>query len=227
MSCTRLPPSRAPRHQSRISRHSCGGVLITRDRMFGTFVAERNDLPCRYGLAQPLLANNPRSEWWSIHRLERTPPSRVSCRCCCGGLASLFEAGKRSENAACASARCPRIWCGGDRFIRGHQRAMCTVMTTVISTRTERDARAGKLDEMAGEAHRRATRRPHPRVMSHVASRRFWQAYDRLPHKEATLGSRNIRGIRPSSLRRSTGFGQFRAGLNDRALAVEASHWLV
>jgi hypothetical protein len=27
--------------------------------MFGTFAAERDDLPCRYGLVQPLLSNNP------------------------------------------------------------------------------------------------------------------------------------------------------------------------
>jgi sterol desaturase/sphingolipid hydroxylase (fatty acid hydroxylase superfamily) len=36
-----------------------GGVLILFDRLFGTFVAERADLPCRYGLVQPLLSNNP------------------------------------------------------------------------------------------------------------------------------------------------------------------------
>jgi sterol desaturase/sphingolipid hydroxylase (fatty acid hydroxylase superfamily) len=36
-----------------------GGVLIVFDRLFGTFVEERADLPCRYGLVQPLLSNNP------------------------------------------------------------------------------------------------------------------------------------------------------------------------
>jgi hypothetical protein len=27
--------------------------------MFGTFAAERDDLPCRYGLVKPLRSNNP------------------------------------------------------------------------------------------------------------------------------------------------------------------------
>ena len=36
-----------------------GGVLIVFDRLFGTFVEERADLPCSYGLVQPLTTNNP------------------------------------------------------------------------------------------------------------------------------------------------------------------------
>jgi len=36
-----------------------GGVLIIWDRMFGTFAAERDDVPCRYGLVTPLYSNNP------------------------------------------------------------------------------------------------------------------------------------------------------------------------
>jgi sterol desaturase/sphingolipid hydroxylase (fatty acid hydroxylase superfamily) len=36
-----------------------GGVLIVFDRLFGTFAAERDDLPCRYGLTQPLISHNP------------------------------------------------------------------------------------------------------------------------------------------------------------------------
>ncbi len=36
-----------------------GGVLIVFDRLFGTFAAERDDLPCRYGLVTPLMSNNP------------------------------------------------------------------------------------------------------------------------------------------------------------------------
>jgi sterol desaturase/sphingolipid hydroxylase (fatty acid hydroxylase superfamily) len=36
-----------------------GGVLIIFDRLFGTFVAERADLPCRYGLVKPLRSSNP------------------------------------------------------------------------------------------------------------------------------------------------------------------------
>jgi sterol desaturase/sphingolipid hydroxylase (fatty acid hydroxylase superfamily) len=36
-----------------------GGVLIVFDRLFGSFVEERADLPVRYGLTQPLRTNNP------------------------------------------------------------------------------------------------------------------------------------------------------------------------
>ena len=36
-----------------------GGVLIVFDRLFGTFAAERDDVPCRYGLVTPLRSHNP------------------------------------------------------------------------------------------------------------------------------------------------------------------------
>lgn len=36
-----------------------GGVLIIFDRLFGTYVAERDDLPCRYGLVNPTHSRNP------------------------------------------------------------------------------------------------------------------------------------------------------------------------
>src|ERR1700742_437939 len=36
-----------------------GGILIVWDRLFCTFVSERDDVPCRYGLVKPLLSNNP------------------------------------------------------------------------------------------------------------------------------------------------------------------------
>jgi sterol desaturase/sphingolipid hydroxylase (fatty acid hydroxylase superfamily) len=36
-----------------------GGVLIIFDRLFGTYVAEREDLPCRYGLTTPTRSHNP------------------------------------------------------------------------------------------------------------------------------------------------------------------------
>ena len=36
-----------------------GGVLIVFDRLFCTFAAERDDLPCRYGLVTPLVSHNP------------------------------------------------------------------------------------------------------------------------------------------------------------------------
>ncbi len=36
-----------------------GGVLIVFDRLFGTYRAEREDVPCRYGLVTPLRSYNP------------------------------------------------------------------------------------------------------------------------------------------------------------------------
>ncbi|MBL8312008.1 MAG: sterol desaturase family protein [Burkholderiales bacterium] len=35
-----------------------GGVLIVFDRLFGTYIPERDDLPCRYGLVKPLTDYN-------------------------------------------------------------------------------------------------------------------------------------------------------------------------
>ncbi|HTW52462.1 MAG TPA: sterol desaturase family protein [Stellaceae bacterium] len=42
-----------------------GGVLIVFDRLFGTFAAERDDVPCRYGLVMPLRSYNPL--WIAFH----------------------------------------------------------------------------------------------------------------------------------------------------------------
>lgn len=36
-----------------------GGVLIVFDRLFGSYIAERDDLPCRYGLVKPQTSYNP------------------------------------------------------------------------------------------------------------------------------------------------------------------------
>jgi hypothetical protein len=35
-----------------------GGVLIIFDRMFGTYIEERDDIPVRYGLVHPMTSNN-------------------------------------------------------------------------------------------------------------------------------------------------------------------------
>jgi sterol desaturase/sphingolipid hydroxylase (fatty acid hydroxylase superfamily) len=35
-----------------------GGVLIVFDRLFGTYIPERADLPCRYGLVNPITSHN-------------------------------------------------------------------------------------------------------------------------------------------------------------------------
>ena len=42
-----------------------GGVLIIFDRLFGTFIEERADVPCRYGLVKPLKSYNPM--WIAFH----------------------------------------------------------------------------------------------------------------------------------------------------------------
>jgi sterol desaturase/sphingolipid hydroxylase (fatty acid hydroxylase superfamily) len=49
-----------------------GGTLIVFDRLFGTFAAERDAVPCRYGLTHPLTSANPLRivfhEWIAIVR---------------------------------------------------------------------------------------------------------------------------------------------------------------
>jgi sterol desaturase/sphingolipid hydroxylase (fatty acid hydroxylase superfamily) len=63
-----------------------GGIFIVFDRMFGTFVAERDDLPCNYGLVKPLRSNNPVviafHEWAALGRdLWRSPTWRARFAC--------------------------------------------------------------------------------------------------------------------------------------------------
>ena len=49
-----------------------GGVLVVFDRLFGTYVPERDDLPCRYGLVHPMTSANPLkvefAQWWWLAR---------------------------------------------------------------------------------------------------------------------------------------------------------------
>ena len=49
-----------------------GGVLIVFDRLFGTYTAERDDLPCRYGWVHPITSHNPFyvefAQWISLAR---------------------------------------------------------------------------------------------------------------------------------------------------------------
>jgi len=66
-----------------------GGIFIVFDRMFGTFVAERDDLPCNYGLVKPLRSNNPVviafHEWAALGRdLWRSPTWRARLACLIG-----------------------------------------------------------------------------------------------------------------------------------------------
>ena len=59
-----------------------GGVLVIFDRLFGTYIAERDDLPCRYGLVHPMTSYNPLyvefAQWISLARdLARARSLRV------------------------------------------------------------------------------------------------------------------------------------------------------
>jgi len=49
-----------------------GGVLVVFDRLFGTYVPERDDVPCRYGWVHPLTSNNPLrvefTQWLNLAR---------------------------------------------------------------------------------------------------------------------------------------------------------------
>lgn len=59
-----------------------GGVLIVFDRLFGTYRAEREDLPCRYGLVTPVASYNPLviefSQWAKLFKdLARAPNLRA------------------------------------------------------------------------------------------------------------------------------------------------------
>jgi hypothetical protein len=63
-----------------------GGVLIVFDRLFGTYVAERDDLPCVYGLVKPMRSHNllvvEFHQWMALARdLRRTKGWRA-----CAGL---------------------------------------------------------------------------------------------------------------------------------------------
>jgi sterol desaturase/sphingolipid hydroxylase (fatty acid hydroxylase superfamily) len=56
-----------------------GGVLVVFDRLFGTYVAERDDLPCRYGWVEPLKSYNPLhiefGRWVNLFRDVVTAPN--------------------------------------------------------------------------------------------------------------------------------------------------------
>ena len=59
-----------------------GGVLIVFDRLFGTYIEERDDVPCRYGLAHPMTSHNPfyveMAQWMGLVRdLVRAPSLRA------------------------------------------------------------------------------------------------------------------------------------------------------
>ena len=80
----RVHHARNPRYIDR----NFGGVLIIWDRMFGTFVAERDDDPCEYGITRQIHSHNPITltlhEWQAMFRDARRAGS-VS-----GALNTLF-----------------------------------------------------------------------------------------------------------------------------------------
>jgi len=84
-----------------------GGVLIVFDRLFGSFVAERADLPPRYGLTTPLHSHNPVfiaiHEWLNLARDLRASGSAAQA------LQILFgpppQAATSAVGAASASKR--------------------------------------------------------------------------------------------------------------------------
>ena len=89
-----------------------GGVLMVFDRLFGTYRPERDDVPVRYGLIEPLTTNNPLRvefhEWLRLARdLWRARSLRVA-------LATLFlppswrpegDAGPAAPSARAPAAR--------------------------------------------------------------------------------------------------------------------------
>jgi len=59
-----------------------GGVLLVFDRLFGSYRPERADVPCRYGLVDPMPGHNPLRielrEWWRLaHDLARARSLRA------------------------------------------------------------------------------------------------------------------------------------------------------
>jgi sterol desaturase/sphingolipid hydroxylase (fatty acid hydroxylase superfamily) len=62
-----------------------GGVLIVFDRLFGTYKAERDDVPCRYGWVKPMTSHNPlRIEFTQWAHLLRDVLSAKSLRAAIG-----------------------------------------------------------------------------------------------------------------------------------------------
>jgi sterol desaturase/sphingolipid hydroxylase (fatty acid hydroxylase superfamily) len=82
-----------------------GGILIVWDRLFGSFVSERDDVPCRYGLVTPLRSNNPViiafHEWAALARdIWRARSWREKLMCVIGPPAPHPEAGQSPAPSA-------------------------------------------------------------------------------------------------------------------------------
>ncbi|MEE4317714.1 MAG: sterol desaturase family protein [Erythrobacter sp.] len=84
-----------------------GGVLIVFDRLFGTFVEERDDEPVRYGLTTPVTSNNPFviafHEWANLWRdLGQVRSARGAWRALFGRPSDLARGAP--PDAACRQA---------------------------------------------------------------------------------------------------------------------------
>jgi sterol desaturase/sphingolipid hydroxylase (fatty acid hydroxylase superfamily) len=87
-----------------------GGILIVFDRLFGTFAAERADMPCRYGLVAPLYCYNPIRiafhEWIALGRDLRRAHA---WRCCWQALLGPLRSAAAPEVASPSPFRPNRL----------------------------------------------------------------------------------------------------------------------
>jgi sterol desaturase/sphingolipid hydroxylase (fatty acid hydroxylase superfamily) len=98
-----------------------GGVLLIFDRVFGTYVKQRDDLPCRYGLVHPLHSYNPlRIQFVEWSKLLRDLASARSVRAVLGylfmppGWVPQGEGSTTEEMRARAGLQTPADYPGGD-----------------------------------------------------------------------------------------------------------------
>jgi sterol desaturase/sphingolipid hydroxylase (fatty acid hydroxylase superfamily) len=78
-----------------------GGVLIVFDRLFGSFVEERDGIAIRYGLTTPLASNNP--VVIALHEWRRLARDLASARSPRAGLAALLGAPPQAVSSAALS----------------------------------------------------------------------------------------------------------------------------
>ena len=94
-----------------------GGVLIVFDRLFGTYRAERDDVPCRYGLVVPMTGYNPlKIELFQWGALARDLLAARSLRAVLGHLSC------RPAGAPTGPGRRPRRCARAARWSRRHRR---------------------------------------------------------------------------------------------------------
>jgi sterol desaturase/sphingolipid hydroxylase (fatty acid hydroxylase superfamily) len=83
-----------------------GGVLMLFDRLFGTYRAERADVPLRYGLVQPLTTHNPlKIEFHEWSKLARDLRRARSLRAFFGAF--VMPPGWRASHVPAAAAGAP------------------------------------------------------------------------------------------------------------------------